>query len=132
MVEFRRRGSNGLGSILCGIGTPRKALNGVFGKRIYHAKKCTFPAFSYYTSREWYLQCTLIMPFLILSGMVLAITCRDCTFMNGTVLNLYSRCLWPKTPILPMVRGSCATHLTSLHLYQTPLYLYHNIPGFLR
>ncbi len=34
-----------------------------------------------------------------LSGMVLAITCRDCTYMASTVPNLYSRCLWPKTPI---------------------------------
>ena len=31
------------------------------------------------------------------SGMVLAITCSDCTFLAGTVPNLYSRCLWPKT-----------------------------------
>ena len=29
--------------------------------------------------------------------MVLAITCRECTFLAGTVPNLYSRCLWPKT-----------------------------------
>ncbi len=52
--------------------------------------KCTLPAFSYIPPQKETMD---------LSGMVLAITCRDCTFMAGTVPNLYSRCLWPKTPL---------------------------------
>ena len=96
---------------------------GVFGKRIYHAKNVPFllsatilagngrascKLMSHYLDQTAPIYATYLKPYLsphkrkqwILSGMVLAITCRDCTFMAGTVPNLYSRCLWPKTPLL--------------------------------
>ncbi len=49
------------------------------------------------------------------SGMVLAITCRDCTFMAGIVPNLYSSCLWPKTPIISAIHRVEKSHYYSYY-----------------